>query len=171
MRGRSRYTRYLAAGKMTVFAQFTVKCFQEHLISDFADVHAGVIQDGNDPLVLLLHQVHDDLIVEVINLEDTAKSQLQTGQGPGATPVPPRASGVQVTFMSNTKITINEASLVAQTVKNQPAMQETWVRFLGWEDPLEKEMATHSSILARRIPWTEEPGGLQFMGSQRMGHD
>ena len=56
-------------------------------------------------------------------------------------------------------------------VKNLPAMQETWVRFLGWEDPLEKEMATHSSILARRIPWTEEPGRLQFMGSQRMGHD
>ena len=60
---------------------------------------------------------------------------------------------------------------MAQTVKNLPAMQETWVRFLGWEDPLEKEMATHSSILARRIPWTEEPGRLQFMGSQRMGHD
>ena len=57
------------------------------------------------------------------------------------------------------------ASLIAQLVKNLPAMQETWVRFLGWEDPLEKEMATHSSILAWRIPWTEEPGGLQSMGS------
>ena len=53
------------------------------------------------------------------------------------------------------------ASLVAQTVNNLPAMQETWVQSLGWEDPLEKEMATHSSILAWRIPWTEEPGGLQ----------
>ena len=53
-----------------------------------------------------------------------------------------------------------EVSLVAQTVKNLSAMQETWVRTLGCEDPLEKEMATHSSILARRIPWTEEPGGL-----------
>ena len=52
-----------------------------------------------------------------------------------------------------------EASLVAQTVKNLLAMQETWVRFLGWEDPLEKEMATHSSILAWKILWTEEPGG------------
>ena len=51
-----------------------------------------------------------------------------------------------------------EVSLVAQTVKNLSAMQETWVRTLGCEDPLEKEMATHSSILARRIPWTEEPG-------------
>ena len=52
------------------------------------------------------------------------------------------------------------ASLVAQRLKCLPAMRETWVRFLGREDPLEKEMATHSSILARRIPWTEEPGGL-----------
>ena len=58
------------------------------------------------------------------------------------------------------------ASLIAQSVKNLPAMQETRVRFLGREDPLEKEMATHSSILAWRIPWTEEPGRLQSMGSQ-----
>ena len=58
------------------------------------------------------------------------------------------------------------ASLVAQTVKNPSAMQETQVQFLGWENPLEKEMATHSSILAWRIPWTEEPGGLLFMGLQ-----
>ena len=56
-------------------------------------------------------------------------------------------------------------------VKNPPARQETWVAFLGQVDPLEKEMATHSSILAWRIPWTEEPGGLQSMGSQRVGHD
>ena len=56
------------------------------------------------------------------------------------------------------------ASLVAQLVKNLPAMQETQVQFPGWEDPLEKEMATLSSILAWRIPWTEEPGGLQSMG-------
>ena len=63
------------------------------------------------------------------------------------------------------------ASLVAQRIKHLPAMQETRVRSLGWEDPLEKEMATHSSILAWRIPWTEEPGGLQSMGFQRVGHD
>ena len=63
------------------------------------------------------------------------------------------------------------SSLVAQSVKNLPAVQETQVRSLGWEDPLEKEMATHSSILAWKILWTEEPGGLQFMGSQRVGHD
>ena len=55
-------------------------------------------------------------------------------------------------------------SLVAQRLKHLPAMQETWVRSLGWEDPLEKEMATHSSILAWKIPWTEEPGGLYSTG-------
>ena len=63
------------------------------------------------------------------------------------------------------------ASLVAQMVKRLLAMQETQVRFLGWEDLLEKEMTTHSSIPAWRIPGTEEPGRLQSMGSQRVGHD
>ena len=62
-------------------------------------------------------------------------------------------------------------SLVAQTVNNLPAAWETRVLSLGQEDPLEKEMATHSHILAWRIPWTEEPGGLQFMGSQRVEHN
>ena len=61
-------------------------------------------------------------------------------------------------------------SLVAQMVKDLPAMWETWVRPLGWEDPLEMGMATHSSILAWRIPWTEESGGLQSVGSQRVRH-
>ena len=56
-------------------------------------------------------------------------------------------------------------------VKNLPAKQETWVQLLGQEDPLENEMATHSSVLAWEIPWTEEPGRLQSMGSQRVGHD
>ena len=60
---------------------------------------------------------------------------------------------------------------MAQMVKNLPAMQEIWVRSLGQEDPLEKEIAIHSSILAWRIPWTEGSGGLQSMGSQRVGHD
>ena len=63
------------------------------------------------------------------------------------------------------------APWVAQTVKNLPAMQETQVQFLGWEGTLEKEMATQSSILAWRIPWMEEPGRLQSMGSLRVGHD
>ena len=61
--------------------------------------------------------------------------------------------------------------LVAQMVKRLPTMWETWVQSLGREDFLEKEMATHSSILAWKIPWMEEPGVLQFMGSQRVGHD
>ena len=65
----------------------------------------------------------------------------------------------------------NWASLVAQMVKNPPAVQETWVQSLDWEDPLEKGTANHSSILAWRIPWTEESGGLQSMRLQRLGHD
>ena len=56
-------------------------------------------------------------------------------------------------------------------VKSLPAMREIWVQSLDWDDPLEKGMATHSSILAWRIPWTEEPGGLQFLGLQRVRHD
>ena len=63
------------------------------------------------------------------------------------------------------------ASLVPQKVKNLPAMQKTWVQSLGQEDPLEKGIATHSSILAWKIPWTEEPVGRQFMQSQRVRHD
>ena len=60
---------------------------------------------------------------------------------------------------------------MAQTLKRLPTMRESWVQSLGQEDPLEKEMATHSSILAWKILWTEGPGGLQFMGSQRVRHD
>ena len=60
---------------------------------------------------------------------------------------------------------------MAQMVKNLPAMQETWVQSLGWEDPLKEGMATHSSILAWRIPGTEETGGLPSIGSHRVGHD
>ena len=61
--------------------------------------------------------------------------------------------------------------MVAQMVKNLPAVQEIWVQSLVWEDPLEKEMTTHSSIFVWIVPWTEEPGGLQSMGLQRVGHD
>ena len=66
------------------------------------------------------------------------------------------------------KVKVSRTSLVAQKVKHLPAMRETWVRSLGWENPLEKEMATHSSTLAWKIPWMEEPGNLQSMGSQRV---
>ena len=68
-------------------------------------------------------------------------------------------------------VTLSRTSLVAQTVKHLSTVQETWVRSLGREDPLEKEVAIHSSSIAWKIPWTGEPGGLQFMGSQRIRHD
>ena len=68
-------------------------------------------------------------------------------------------------------ISLIRASLVAQMVNHLPTMWKTWVLTLGWEDLLEKEMAAHSSILAWKIPWTEDPGRLQSMGSQRVGHD
>ena len=68
----------------------------------------------------------------------------------------------------------HQGSPSGSEVKNLPTvqeLQETWIQSLGWEDPMEEDMATHSSILAWRIPWTEEPGGLQSMGSHRVGHD
>ena len=88
--------------------------------------------------------------------------------------IEPRSPALQADLLPSedqsidlTKLT----SLVAQTVKRLPTMRETWVRSLGQEDPLEKEMATHSSTLAWRNPWMGEPGGLQSMGPQRVGHD
>ena len=78
---------------------------------------------------------------------------------------------LQKGLAENSTYRIFRASLEAQTVKRLPTIQETQVQSLGWEDPLEKEMATHSSIPAWKIPWTEEPGRLQSMGSQRVGHD
>ena len=79
----------------------------------------------------------------------------------------PMQSGLGISSLSG----INSTSLVTLSVKSLPSMRETQVQSLGREDPLEKGMATHSSILAWRIPWTEEPGGLRSMGSQRVGHD
>ena len=73
---------------------------------------------------------------------------------------------VSTSFIDNMR-----ASLVAQMVKNLPVMWETQIRSLHWEDPLEKEMANHANILAWRISWTEEPGGLESMGFHRVGHD
>ena len=82
---------------------------------------------------------------------------------------------VSIYTYTSIKKTLNyqtsQASLVAQRVKNLPAMQETQVQSLSWEDALEKGMAIHSSTLAWRIPWREEPGGLSSMRSQRVGHD
>ena len=86
---------------------------------------------------------------------------------PSSTPGLGRSAGEGIVY----PFQYSWASLVAQTVKNPLAMWETRVQSLGWEDLLEKGMATHSSILAWRIPWTEKPGGLQSLGSQRVGHD
>ena len=74
-------------------------------------------------------------------------------------------------FFSYVHIVLVQASLVAQPVKNPPAMWKTWVQSLSWEDPMEEGMKTHSSILAWRIPWTEDPGGLLSIGSQRVRRD
>ena len=79
--------------------------------------------------------------------------------------------GSELRLPLSTRLISLHSSLVAQRLKRLPAMRETWVRSLGWEDPLGKEMATHSSILASRIPWTEEPGGLQSTRWQRVRHD
>ena len=85
---------------------------------------------------------------------------------PGIEPVPPALQVGNEHYLH-----IMVPSLVAQMIKCLPAVWETWVQSLGQEDPLEKEMATHSSTLAWKIPWTEEPGRLQSMGSQRVRHD
>ena len=73
--------------------------------------------------------------------------------------------------LTHTYMVLKGASLVAQMVKNLPAVLKTWVQSLGQEDPLEEEMATHSTVLAWRSPWTEEPGKLQSMGLHRVRHD
>ena len=86
---------------------------------------------------------------------------------PGSIPGLGRSAGEGIGY----PLQYSWAFLVAQTVKNLPAVRETWVQSLGWEDPLEEGKAIHSSILAWRVPWTEEPGRLQFMGSQRVDHD
>ena len=81
---------------------------------------------------------------------------------------------LEITILSEVRKRKNKhqmTSLVAQAVKCLPTMRETRVQSLGWDDPLEKEMAAHSSILAWKIPWMEQPGGLQSMGLQKLGHD
>ena len=97
------------------------------------------------------------------DLKESACSTGNLGSIPGSGRYPGERNGYPLQY--------SWTSLVAQMVKNQSAMRETWVRSLGWEDPLEEGVATHSSILAWRILWTEEPGGLPSMGSHRVGHD
>ena len=86
---------------------------------------------------------------------------------PGSIPMSGKSPGEGIGY----PLQYSWVSLVAQIVKNLPVMRETWVRSLGWEDVLEKGMATHSSVLSWRNPWTKEPGGLQSMESQRVRHD
>ena len=99
----------------------------------------------------------------------------QTGSGvPGAEGVRGQEIGRAASCLTSHGMEgefLKYSSLMAQMVKNLPAMQETRVQSLGWEDLLEKEMVTHSGILAWRIPWTEEPDGLQSSGLQRVGHE
>ena len=101
--------------------------------------------------------------------------QIKRGLGGGVEPMPSSSKteySISSSMYSNLfPLMLFRVSLVAQTVKNSPAMQETRIRSLGWEDPLEKGMATHSSVLAWIIPWTKESGGLQSTGSQRVGHN
>ena len=78
-----------------------------------------------------------------------------------------QSCSIDLYFCFCASILLSLGFLVAQLVKNPPAMRESWVQSLSWEEPLEKGMATHSSILAWKIPWTEEPGALQSMGSQK----
>ena len=104
-----------------------------------------------------MYQVSEDL-----NINSHTSTQVH---------VPPSTSFEQVTRNVQLNFGSLRASLVAQWVKRLPAMRETQVGSLGQEDPLEKEMATHSSTLACKIPWPEKPGRLQSTGSQRVGHD
>ena len=95
------------------------------------------------------------------------KNQPAMQEDPGSIPGSRRSPGEGIGY----PLQFSWASVVAQMVKNMPAVLEIWVQSLGWEDPLEGGMTTYSSILAWRIPWTEEPGGLQPMGLQRVGDD
>ena len=97
----------------------------------------------------------------------TGKESACNAADPSLIPGSGRSPGEGIGYL----LQYSSASLMAQMVKNQPATWEAWVQTLGWEDPLEEGKAPHSSILAWRIPWTEEPGGLQSVGSQRVGHD
>ena len=95
------------------------------------------------------------------------KESVYNAGDPGFIPRLGRSPGEGISY----PLQYSWAFLVAQMVKNLPAMWETWILPLDWEDPLEEGMATHSGVLAWRIPWTEEPGRLQSTGSQRVGHD
>ena len=108
-----------------------------------------------------------DYLGEFYSNSSTDKESSCNAGDPGSIPGSGRSPAEGIGF----PLQYSWASLVAQMVKSPPVMQETWVQSLSWADALEKEMATHSSILAWRIPWTEEPTRLQSVGSQRVAHD
>ena len=113
-----------------------------------------------------------EMQVQSLSREDTLEKEIATHSSILAWEIPWAEESGELQFMGLQGIGHDlMTSLMAQTVKRLPAMQETRVWSLGREDPLEKEMATHSSTLAWRIPWTEEPSGLQSMELQRVGHD
>ena len=113
-----------------------------------------------------------EMQVQSLSREDTLEKEIATHSSILAWEIPWAEESGELQFMGLQGIGHDlMTSLVAQTVKRLPAMQETRVWSLGREDPLEKEMATHSSTLAWRIPWTEEPSGLQSMELQRVRHD
>ena len=112
-------------------------------------------------------QIFLDIFLQGFPGSSTGKESMCNAGDPSLIPGFGRSPGEGIGY----PLQYSWASLVSQTVKNPPAMQETWVRSTGWEDPLEEGMATHSSILAWRIPWAEKPGGLQCIGSQRIRHN
>ena len=113
-----------------------------------------------------IYSVYQMIFMSFPGSSDGKESAYNAGD-PGSIPGSGRSPGKQRGY----PLQYSWASLVAQMVKNLPTMQDTWVQSLGQEDSPEEEMATHSSVLAGKIPWTEGPGGLQSMGSQRVGHD
>ena len=126
-------------------------------------------------LILAYVYSHETIIkVKIINVFISSKNFLVLFWSSSHLHLPTSRQSLSVTRVcvaKNLCLIFFWASLVAQIVKNLPEMRETWIWSLDWEDPLEEGKATHSSILAWRIPWTEEPGGLQSVGLQRVGYD
>ena len=115
----------------------------------------------------MIYRVYTVPIYQGFSDSSVDKESAFNAGDPGSVPGSGRSFGEGIGY----PLQSSWVSLVAQLVENPPAVWETWVRFLGWEDLLEKGMATHSSILAWRIPRPEEAGGLQSTGPQRVGHD
>ena len=131
----------------------------------FANLHIEIC-----PIFIMNYFIYIYLYLDInLGISDSSASKKSTSNAGDSCLIPGlgRCTGEGIGY----PLQYSWASPVAQTVKNLPAMWETWVQSLGWEDPLEEGMATHSSILAWRIQWTEEPGGLQSMRLQRVRHN